>query len=235
MTLLEALKRDEGRRPKPYQDTRGVWTVGYGHNLTTGALSDAAMEQILRDDIQAVETACLALPIWKDLSDPRKGVLLNMAFNLGFAGLMNFRAMYVALESGDYEGAARGSPCKTNAGGCLDMSDLEFETNGVTTWLKRVVQIFDAINKVGLPLVLVGLGIVTYYGWISSPLLTGSNLEKHDQNMTRLLDNKDRLDAQVLETLVAMRTDMTRNSAAYRVRICSEIRDVTVRQRCLDA
>jgi len=106
MTILDQLKRDEGRRPEPYQDTRGVWTVGYGHNLTVGALSDDAMEQILRDDVQAVETACLSLPIWKDLSEARKGVLLNMAFNLGFVGLMQFRAMYVALESGDYETAA---------------------------------------------------------------------------------------------------------------------------------
>jgi len=106
MTITEQLKRDEGRKPKPYQDTQAVWTVGYGHNLTTGALSEDAMTQILQDDIQAVETSCLALPIWQRLSEPRKGVLLNMAFNLGFAGLMNFRRMYVALEAGDYERAA---------------------------------------------------------------------------------------------------------------------------------
>jgi lysozyme len=106
MTILEQLKRDEGRRPQPYQDTRGVWTVGYGHNLTTGALSEDAMAQILADDLQAADTACRQLPIWQRLSDARKGVLLNMCFNLGFAGLMQFRSMYVALETGDYETAA---------------------------------------------------------------------------------------------------------------------------------
>lgn len=106
MTIVDQIKRDEGRRPKPYQDTQGIWTVGYGHNLTTGPLSDDAMEQILRDDLQAVETQCLTLPIWKDLSEARKGVLLNMAFNLGFTGLMGFRNMYQALEVRDYERAA---------------------------------------------------------------------------------------------------------------------------------
>lgn len=106
MTILDQLKRDEGRRPKPYQDTQGVWTVGYGHNLTTGALSEDAMTQILRDDLQTADTACRSLPIWTDLSEPRRGVLLNMCFNLGFEGLMQFRQMYAALEARDYERAA---------------------------------------------------------------------------------------------------------------------------------
>lgn len=106
MTPIEQLKRDEGRRTQPYQDTRGVWTVGYGHNLTTGALSEAAISQILRDDLQIVETQCLSLPIWTGLSDARRGVLLNMAFTLGFAGLMRFRHLFAMLDAQDYEAAA---------------------------------------------------------------------------------------------------------------------------------
>jgi lysozyme len=101
MTLAEQLRRDEGVRSTAYQDTQGVWTVGVGHNLKV-PLSPDAINQILADDMQAAETACLSLPIWKDLSEPRKGVLLNLCFNLGFAGLMNFRKMYVALEAKDY-------------------------------------------------------------------------------------------------------------------------------------
>jgi lysozyme len=106
MTILDQLKRDEGRRATPYQDSRGIWTVGYGHNLTVGALSEAALEQILRDDLLAAETPCRRLPIWPRLSEARQGALLNMSFNLGFAGLMEFRQMFAALEAGDYEGAS---------------------------------------------------------------------------------------------------------------------------------
>lgn len=106
MTLLEQLRRDEGVRSTAYQDTQGVWTVGVGHNLRV-PLSAAAITQILEDDLAAAETSCLALPIWKDLSAPRKGVLLNMCFNLGFAGLMAFRLMYQALEDRDYARAAK--------------------------------------------------------------------------------------------------------------------------------
>ena len=103
---LAQLKRNEGRRPRPYQDTKGIWTVGYGTNLTTGSLSEAAMTQMLVDRLQDVETACLSLPIWKDLSEPRQWVLLDMGYTMGFAGLMEFTEMYNALKAGDYAGAA---------------------------------------------------------------------------------------------------------------------------------
>lgn len=106
MTILEQLRRDEGVRATAYRDSVGVWTLGIGHNLSVPISHDAIM-QILLDDVQAVQTACLALPIWSRLSEPRQGVLLNMAFNLGFDGLMQFRAMYVAMEAGDFDAAAR--------------------------------------------------------------------------------------------------------------------------------
>lgn len=106
MTPLDQLKRDEGRRPIPYQDSRGIWTVGYGHNLTSGALSEAAISQILADDLLIADTACRTLPVWSGLSEVRQGVLLNMVFNLGLAGFMRFRKLYAALESEDYPQAA---------------------------------------------------------------------------------------------------------------------------------
>jgi len=105
MTIIEQLKRDEGIRRTAYQDSLGIWTVGVGHNLRV-PLSDAAIEQILADDLLAVDTACRALPVWYQLSPARQGVLLNMAFNLGFAGLMGFQKMHAALRAHDYERAA---------------------------------------------------------------------------------------------------------------------------------
>jgi lysozyme len=107
MDILEQLKRDEGRRPRAYQDTQGIWTVGYGHNLTSGPpLSEDAMTQILKDDLLAVDTRVRSIRLWHDLSPARKGVLLNLAFNMGFDGLMGFRDMLDALETGNWERAA---------------------------------------------------------------------------------------------------------------------------------
>lgn len=31
--LIHDLRRDEGVREKPYQDSKGIWTWGVGHNL----------------------------------------------------------------------------------------------------------------------------------------------------------------------------------------------------------
>jgi len=58
------------------------------------------------DRLQDVETACLALPIWTDLSEARKGVLLNIGYHVGFWGLMRFRRMFQALAARDYPQAA---------------------------------------------------------------------------------------------------------------------------------
>ena len=105
MTLRDQLIRDEGIRYTAYQDTRGVWTLGCGHNLSVPITHDAVM-QILRDDILTAETSCLVRPVWHGLSEPRRGVMLNMAFNLGGTGLSRFVEMHDALAAGDYDRAA---------------------------------------------------------------------------------------------------------------------------------
>lgn len=105
MTSLEQLVRDEGLRYTAYQDSRGVWTLGMGHNLTVPISHDVAL-QIARDDLLAAETACLTLPFWSQLSEPRQGVVRNMVFNLGLAGFSRFPKLRAALVAGDYERAA---------------------------------------------------------------------------------------------------------------------------------
>jgi lysozyme len=111
MTILKRfkgvarLKLDEGRVPTPYQDSRGLWTVGYGHNMQI-PLSEAAMLQILADDLLAAETACLQLPFWSTLSEARQGALLNLTFNQGIGWVGKNPRMVEALKAGDYAAAA---------------------------------------------------------------------------------------------------------------------------------
>lgn len=106
--LMADLKRDEGKRPKPYRDTLGHWTVGYGHNLDDGPpLSDRAMNVILEDDEAPAEAACVrALPWYEALNDVRQAVIVNMVFNLGLEKFGEFRKMIAALEMGDWGRAA---------------------------------------------------------------------------------------------------------------------------------
>jgi lysozyme len=107
--LLQDLRRDEGVRLTPYKDSLGVWTVGVGHNLEHGpALSEAAVQQILRDDLAATEAWLdLHLPWWLTLDPVRQRALANMAFNLG-PRLLQFHQTLTALQAHDFATAAQG-------------------------------------------------------------------------------------------------------------------------------
>ena len=109
MTLLDQLKRDEGKSAEMYLDSRGFLTIGYGHLLRGGyPLSDAAMEQILRDDLLATTQALRArLPWVSSLSPAREEALGNLAFNVGVVGVAGFKKMLTALQAGKWETAAR--------------------------------------------------------------------------------------------------------------------------------
>lgn len=106
MDIYDQLRRDEGMRLKPYRDTVGKLTIGVGRNLDdVGLYEDEAMT-LLRNDVMRVINALAQLSWTPPLSHVRFEVLVNMAFNLGVAGLLEFKKMIAAASSGDYAGAA---------------------------------------------------------------------------------------------------------------------------------
>lgn len=114
--LIAELRRDEGVRYTPYLDTRGIQTVGIGHNLTTSPLpagwtapiTDDQVDQLLEHDL-AVTFAFLDLhlPWWRGLDDVRERVIANMAFNMN-TRLLTFHNSLAAVQRGDYVAAAAG-------------------------------------------------------------------------------------------------------------------------------
>ena len=116
--LLATLTRDEGKRNEVYKDSVGIDTIGVGHNLetgelppemrtelaTTGELSDASVNRLLRDDVEVAlkEVSAMFSECWDDLSGLRKEVLVNMMFNMGYGTLAKFRNMIAAVHEGDY-------------------------------------------------------------------------------------------------------------------------------------
>ena len=111
--LIEQLKRDEGAvldangYHKPYQDSLGIWTIGYGHNCQTNPITDAAANQILVDDIAKAEASVLREWPWaQDLDIPRRNVLINMVFNMGLAKVRGFVNFLECLKQGQYINAA---------------------------------------------------------------------------------------------------------------------------------
>lgn len=105
--MVGQLVLHEGLRQFPYKDTVGKITIGVGRNLTDKGLSHPEIHFLLENDIDGTwDGLAAALPWVKDLDDVRQRVLLDMAFNLGVAGLLKFKATLAAVERGDYAAAA---------------------------------------------------------------------------------------------------------------------------------
>lgn len=105
--LRSQLIRDEGLRLRPYSDTHGKLTIGVGRNLTDRGITMAEAEVLLDNDLREALTLSERLPWVLDLDDARRGVLYNMAFNLGVSGLLGFTRTLEFIKTGRYaEGAA---------------------------------------------------------------------------------------------------------------------------------
>lgn len=106
----EQIKKDEGCVLYAYRDTLGYLTIGYGRLIDKnkgGGISQSEAEQLLQNDIDhKLSELRNKLPWFDRLDDPRKGVLLNMAFQMGVSGLMGFRNTLAKIQAGDYENAA---------------------------------------------------------------------------------------------------------------------------------
>lgn len=105
------LRRDvmaaEGCARKPYRDTVGKLTIGYGRNLDDVGLSPLEAEVLLDHDLHAAELECRkAFPWFTSLTDARQGVVVEMVFNLGLAGFQGFKKAIAAIEAEDYGAAA---------------------------------------------------------------------------------------------------------------------------------
>jgi len=99
------LTRHEGVKRFPYVDTVGKTTIGCGRNLTDKGLRADEIEMLLRHDISDAEDDARALltdTIFDGLSDNRKAVMVNMAFNLGLTKLRKFTTTLAAIKARRY-------------------------------------------------------------------------------------------------------------------------------------
>jgi lysozyme len=98
--LLDELKRDEGVRLKAYRCTAGKLTVGIGRNLDDKGITLAEAEALCRNDVaEVIESLDRRLPWWQGLDDARQRVLVNMAFNMGVDGLLQFKATLALVQA----------------------------------------------------------------------------------------------------------------------------------------
>ena len=106
MDLKQQLIRDEGVVRHAYEDSLGFTTIGVGRLIDArrgGGLRDSEIDFLLNNDIEEKTAQVLAaLPWASKLSEPRLGVLLNMAFQMGLRGLLGFKRTLGSIEDGQY-------------------------------------------------------------------------------------------------------------------------------------
>lgn len=108
MTIIEQLLRDEGLKLKPYLDSVGKLTIGVGRNLDDVGISVDEAHVLLANDIaHAANMLEQALPWAMNLDPARQGALLNMCFNMGIGGLLQFKKALEAMQAGDFNAAVR--------------------------------------------------------------------------------------------------------------------------------
>lgn len=105
--LQKQLILHEGCDLKPYKDSLGTLTIGVGRNLQARGINTDEALMLLRNDISATITAVRKEMPWTvALDDVRQRVLCDMAFNMGIAGLLEFKQTLAAVKAGDYGKAA---------------------------------------------------------------------------------------------------------------------------------
>lgn len=106
MDVTQQIRREEGVMDSAYQDHLGYWTIGVGRlidNRKGGRLAPDEIEYLLRNDVARFTKEVLtALPWAARLDEVRQAVLVGMAFQMGTAGLLQFKRTLAEVEAGNF-------------------------------------------------------------------------------------------------------------------------------------
>jgi len=105
---LSIIKQFEGCRLSSYQDSGGIWTVGYGHTGTEVVpdltwTQDQADAQLADDIVGRAETPIDTL-VKYELDDNKYSALVSFVFNIG-SGNFAKSAVLTAINAGDLDDA----------------------------------------------------------------------------------------------------------------------------------
>lgn len=127
--LLKNIKYFEGYEPKPYKDTQGIPTIGYGINLTDPANIEFIkkntpykVDQVLKGEVNFSEKYASRYVdnkinnVYKEAKNlhpnldsypaPVQNVILDLGYNMGTTKLAGFKNFNSALQKGNYSKAA---------------------------------------------------------------------------------------------------------------------------------
>jgi lysozyme len=112
MDLETILIDEEGSKRYAYHCTEGYLTIGVGRNIDPrGGRGLDSFERIylLGNDLKQVRNDLVAqIPWYQNLSEPRRAVLEEMAFQMGVPGLLKFVNTLELVKDGNFNAAADG-------------------------------------------------------------------------------------------------------------------------------
>lgn len=114
---IQMIKTFEGLHLEAYQDSVGIWTIGYGHtkNVTAGMKIDRAQaEDLLRNDLAQFESA-VNDAVQVSLDDNQFSALVSFSFNLGAHALFESTLLKL-LNQGKFQQASDEFPRWNKAG-----------------------------------------------------------------------------------------------------------------------
>ena len=97
----EMLIKHEGIRVHPYKCSEDKLTIGIGRNLEANGISEEEAMYLLNNDINRVITNLdKVFPAWKVMPSKARLVCIDMSFQMGITGFMNFRRTRALMEMG---------------------------------------------------------------------------------------------------------------------------------------
>lgn len=118
-TLERRLAIEEGDKLVAYLDTKGILTVGRGHNCRAkpvigivkpgDTITQEQDDALFEDDVaEACAELDKHLPWWRNLDSDRQNVMIDLAFNMGINTLRTFHNTLSYVKNGMWEQAAEG-------------------------------------------------------------------------------------------------------------------------------
>ena len=104
---VNLIKQFEGLRLNAYQDSVGIWTIGYGHTKDVTSdmkITEYGARRFLIDDL-AVACACVIRVIKKPMTDNEFGAFVSLTHNIGVGAFSKSTAAR-KFNAGDKSAAA---------------------------------------------------------------------------------------------------------------------------------
>ena len=102
-SLIERMALNEGFRSKPYQCSENVWTIGHGLTWIT----EEESLSILSGRVSLLHLNLLDdLDWYEDMPPEIQGVVIEMCFQMGFAGFCKFKKAIAHMKEKEWQLAA---------------------------------------------------------------------------------------------------------------------------------